>query len=97
MFEFVVKIPDEVVASGLFEDAATVMGWTPTITDADGNTVDNPVSAIATCLYRIAIPQVQARAMEGRIARETKTIHDQAMKDIDSAGEAWIQALQETQ
>ena len=97
MIEFIIKIPEETVASGLFEDAATAVGWSPTVTGEDGTPVPNPVSAIAACLYNLVIPIIKERAAAIRLSRQVDTLRDQIQTDIDNAGDQWQQALQEAQ
>jgi len=44
MATYTLDIPDEYVTV-IFEAVAKRRGWTPTITDAEGNEVTNPISA----------------------------------------------------
>jgi len=91
MAQFIVEIPDDVVAAGLFEDAAATTGWQATL---EGG-APNPVTAIAACFYSIVVPILKNLAIGARTDRQMIEIRNQARADMEAAAAAWQAAMQE--
>lgn len=87
---FEVKIP--VSAMALVEYAAKADGWTPTVADANGNQVPNPVSAVRR-IFEQTVRMATAQAINQMAAEKANEARMLAMDEMQALATTWQAAM----
>lgn len=91
MITFTIQAPDEVVLSGIYQNAASKFGWKA----PEGATHEQIIlSAIQHCFTDITAPYLSRFATEWLADRQIAAIRQKAQDDMTAAANTWLAANQ---